>query len=188
MVWQKMRSKKTRLSTTWVVGVEVVAIELMPGRLYIGPANEGTCGWLASDCERKGVLILKHDDGSGRTDLVHIFSCDNPRKQVLLNVWFDSVKSILDDGVGGALLHYKSKKGAWKLANASFGESDIVDKYSCPKSSKLSTTGRGAVWVLQKQGNGSQWGLQYLNGAKSIIADNDDSKYPAGSLLAGALA
>jgi len=62
---------------------------------------------------------------------------------------------------------------------------DVIDQYSCPKSSKLSTTGQGAVWVLKKLGKGTFWGLQYLDGAKTIVADNDNSKYSAGSVLGG---
>jgi len=99
---------------------------------------------------------------------------------------FDSVQSIVDDGDDGAILHYKSKEGGWKLARAMFGQSDVIQLCSCPKNAKVSTTVGGAIWVLKKQGKGSHWGLQYLNGARSI-EDSVDIKYPVGSFLGGAL-
>lgn len=132
---------------------------------------------LSSDSSRVGVLILQKQK-DGKAVLYH--NIGSERKEQKLNVEFDVVQSIVDDGSEGALVHYKGA-AEWKLANASFGSSEVSDRYSCPKNSQLATNGSGAVWVLKKSGRkGVDRGLQYLNAENTIELSE---KYPAGSIL-----
>jgi len=145
----------------------------------------------ASDSARAGVLVLgpTTSDQGNSSMLFHVTwnaeeECVASR-QHRVDAKFENVQAILDDGAGGALLHYqKFKDQGWKLTRAVFGNFELVEKYKCPKNAKIVSTGQGAVWVLKKTGRGQNWGLQYLHETKSVEASSE--KYAVNSILCGA--
>jgi hypothetical protein len=135
---------------------------------------------LCSDSGRKGILFLLPGKKAGESVLSHIGAFRLRRNQKL-DVDFSKVQAIYDDGRDGALIHYKSHSG-WKLANASFGDRNVYDKYPCPRNAQVTTTGKlGSVWVLKKKG--AYRGIQYLCGENSIA--DSPQKYNVGTFLGG---
>ena len=183
-VWVPSSSKAAALSTT-----------LQSGLWHVDDNGEANCvvgdlpgqSLVASDSSHCGILILvPNGNGSSTSMLRHVNSSGVHQREQILSVNFRDVRCLADDGADGALVHYKKADAGWTLAKATFGGSTISDTCTCPKNAKISTTaGRGVVWVLKKTGKKRFWRLQCLRGSRSL--EQLAEKYPAGSLLGGAL-
>ena len=135
---------------------------------------------ITCDASRLNLMVLSAGD-VGKSTLIRI-SENGDRDYQKLDIDFEDVQAIVDDGEEGVYVHCK-RNSQWRLCRVGVQGNLVQNACNCPKNCKFTSDTMGGVWIWKKVGKSGGRSLLHFDGKGNTL--ERQGRFPTASYMGG---